>query len=69
MFPGGWLHRPGSDGARPQRVLLRNICGGAKLVDGQWVQAFTDRGWLQMTDTLVAEREWLARPVPGCPNG
>lgn len=46
----------------------RNICGGAELRDGKWVQAFTDRGCFQISDQVSDERLWLAS-VPGCKNG
>lgn len=47
---------------------LTNICGGAKLVNGVWVQAFTDRGCFQISDQVPANAKWLAS-VPGCNNG
>jgi hypothetical protein len=47
---------------------LRNICGGAKLENGKWVQAFTDRGCFQISEQVSDERAWLSA-TPGCPNG
>lgn len=47
---------------------LTNICGGAQLVDGRWVQAFRDRGCFQIVDTIPENLAWLATE-PGCPNG
>lgn len=45
-----------------------NICGGARFVNGIWVNSFTDRGWLQISDQIPENLKWL-RTVPGCPNG
>ena len=45
---------------------LQNICGGAVLEEGKWVQSFSDRGCFQISDKV--EPAWL-KLVPGCPNG
>lgn len=47
---------------------LQNICGGATWDGTKWVAAKTDRGWLQISDELVENREWL-NTVPGCREG
>lgn len=65
---GGWV--PGATfialGLRESG--LRNVCGGAKLVNGVWVPVKTDRGWLQISDTIAPNRQFLAS-VLGCPDG
>ncbi len=45
---------------------LKNICGGAILEDGKWVQSYSDRGCFQISDKI--EPDWL-KSVPGCLNG
>lgn len=45
---------------------LRNICGGAKLVNGVWVQSFSDRGWLQISDEFEAG---FLKTAEGCREG
>lgn len=45
---------------------LRNICGGGSVVDGKWVPAKTDRGWLQISDKYHAD---FLKNTPGCPEG
>jgi hypothetical protein len=47
---------------------LQNICGGAVWQDGKWVKAYTDRGFLQISDTIDRERDWL-REQEGCEEG
>lgn len=47
---------------------LKNVCGGAKWNGTEWVQSFTDRGWLQISDTIDREAKWLATQE-GCTNG
>jgi len=47
---------------------LRNICGGAKLEGNVWVQSYSDRGWLQITDTVEQHAQWLSEQE-GCTNG
>lgn len=47
---------------------LKNICGGAVLQNGVWVQSYTDRGWLQISATIDREAKWLAKQE-GCGNG
>lgn len=51
-----------------RETALKNICGGATWDGSKWVQAFTDRGYLQISDQVENEAEWLAK-VPGCKNG
>lgn len=45
---------------------LRNICGGATLVNGVWIQSFTDRGWLQISDEFESD---FLRTAEGCKEG
>lgn len=45
---------------------LQNICGGAVLVNGVWVQSFSDRGWLQISDQFEAE---FLKSAEGCKEG
>jgi hypothetical protein len=49
---------------------LKNICGGATWdpATKRWVQAYTDRGWLQISDQLASNQLWL-KSMPGCKNG
>lgn len=49
-----------------RETALRNINGGAEYVNGKWVPAKTDRGWLQISDRY--HMDWL-RSVPGCKEG
>lgn len=67
-FPGGWLPPAVVMALGLRETNLQNICGGAKLVEGKWVPTYTDRGWLQITDTIAQHRQWLSTR-PGCPNG
>lgn len=47
---------------------LKNICGGATWDGSKWVRSYTDRGWLQISASILREAEWL-RTQEGCPNG
>src|ERR1039458_5397352 len=67
-FPGGLFPPSVLMALGLRETNLQNICGGAKLVDGQWAQAYTDRGVFQISDTQPTNAKWLAS-VPGCPNG
>jgi hypothetical protein len=67
-FPGGWFRPEHAMALGLRETGLRNIRGGAKLVDGVWEPTDTDEGWLQITNTLEPNRVWL-KTVPGCPNG
>ena len=68
VFPGGWYSPSVLMALGLRETNLQNICGGAIKVNGQWQRSFTDRGWLQISDTQPANAAWLAT-VPGCPNG
>lgn len=67
-FPGGWFRPEHTMALGLRETGLQNICGGAALVDGKWEPVYTDRGWLQITDTIDANAKWL-ESIPGCPNG
>jgi hypothetical protein len=45
---------------------LKNICGGATLENGVWVQSYSDRGWLQISDEFEAD---FLRSAEGCEEG
>lgn len=45
---------------------LRNICGGAVLENGVWVQSFSDRGWLQISDQFESG---FLKTAEGCKEG
>jgi len=45
---------------------LRNICGGATMVNGVWVQSYSDRGWLQISDEFEGD---FLRHAEGCKEG
>lgn len=45
---------------------LRNICGGARLEHGVWVQSYSDRGWLQISDEFEAD---FLKQAEGCKEG
>lgn len=47
---------------------LQNICGGATWDGSKWVKSYTDRGWLQISDTIPRERDWLSTQE-GCAEG
>src|SRR5450631_330198 len=47
---------------------LQNVCGGATWNGTEWVQAYTDRGWLQIADTIDANAKWLEKQE-GCKEG
>ena len=68
VFPGGWFPPSVLMALGLRETNLQNICGGATLEGDHWVQAYTDRGVFQITDTQVTNAAWL-RTVPGCPNG
>lgn len=45
---------------------LKNICGGAVLVNGVWIQSFSDRGYLQISDQFEAD---FLKSAEGCAEG
>lgn len=45
---------------------LRNICGGATLQNGVWIQSYSDRGWLQISDEFEAD---FLKQAEGCKEG
>src|SRR6266576_3796876 len=47
---------------------LRNVCGGARWNGTEWVQAYSDRGWVQIADTIDTNAKWL-RTQEGCAEG
>jgi hypothetical protein len=68
-FENGWISGFVMMSLGMRETNLQNICGGVtKNAQGEWVQAFTDRGIFQVTDTNPSGAKWLAS-VPGCPNG
>jgi hypothetical protein len=67
-FPGGWLQPSVVMALGLRETGLRNIRGGAVLINGVWEPSDTDEGWLQITNTVTSNAEWLAKQ-PGCPNG
>lgn len=68
VFPGGWLPPSVVMALGARESMLQNICGGAVLVNGVWKPSYTDRGFLQISDTIPENQQWLST-VPGCPNG
>ena len=53
-----------------RETTLRNVCGGATWdeADKKWIQAYSDRGWLQIADTIDHNAKWLAKQE-GCEEG
>lgn len=48
---------------------LRNVCGGAvQNESGEWVKSYSDRGWVQIADTIDTNAKWLAKQE-GCAEG
>jgi hypothetical protein len=45
---------------------LRNICGGATWDGTKWVQSYSDRGWLQISDVYEAD---FLKQAEGCKEG
>jgi hypothetical protein len=45
---------------------LKNVCGGAVLVNGVWVKSFSDRGYLQISDQFEAD---FLKTAEGCAEG
>lgn len=68
VFPGGWFPPSVMLALGLRETNLQNICGGAQLINGQWVPTKTDRGWLQITDTEPTNAVWLKSQL-GCPDG
>jgi hypothetical protein len=68
VFPGRWFSASVLMALGLRETNLQNICGGAVLVDGVWEPSKTDRGWLQISDTIATNAKWLATEL-GCPDG
>lgn len=63
---GNFPHPSTAMGLGLRETGLTNVCGGAIMVKGVWVQSFTDRGCFQINEWEA--KAWLAS-VPGCPEG